>query len=61
MSKSHKANNVSMKLKEPISTLGCHYINSLDENEVIDEEELNKIKELKALKGNYRESFQKLK
>jgi hypothetical protein len=25
-----------MKLKEPISTLGCHYINSLDENEVID-------------------------
>jgi hypothetical protein len=35
--------------------------NGGDENEVIDEEELNKIKELKALKNNYRETFQKLK
>lgn len=32
-----------------------------DENEVIDEEELNKIKELKTLKNNYREAFIKLK
>ena len=32
-----------------------------DENEVIDEEELNKIKELKALKNSYREAFTKLK
>jgi len=35
--------------------------NGGDENEVIDEEELNKIKEMKELKRQYREIFSKLK